>query len=56
MCVEPDVKVLKWEEGESTGEEAEGGEKSGKQRGSEVRMCGTKGSDNDEEREHPEEV
>ena len=30
LCVEPDVKVLKWEEGKSMGEEAERGEKSGK--------------------------
>ena len=33
LYVEPDVKMLKWEEGKSTGDEAERGEKSGKQRG-----------------------
>ena len=30
LCVEPDVKVLKWEEGKSKGEEAERREKCGK--------------------------
>ena len=36
LCVEPDMKVLKWEEGKSKGEKAERGEKGGKEGWSEV--------------------
>ena len=50
------MKVLKWEEGKSKGEEAERGEKSGKKGWSEVKMCSTERSDNDKEGELSEEV
>ena len=56
LCMEPDMKVLKWEEGKSKGEKAERGEKGGKEGWSEVKMCGTERSDNDKEGELSEEV
>ena len=56
LCVEPDVKVLKWEEGKGKGEEAERGEKSGKKGWREVKMCCAERSENDKERERSEEL
>ena len=36
LCVEPDVKVLKWEEGKSKGKKTKRGEKGGKEGWGEV--------------------